>query len=145
MDPISVKKESVTPDELFPDEEHGHPCLPVDHILAQFKSATEKMKKIKEVHTLISNIMSAHQWGKNTFKSVQGLLLKIKGYHEILFQRFAKSLPYFASLNESDKQMLITQNSRLYVQYILSHYLNAPSAYDQLTWLLGSNLPELSK
>lgn len=142
--PMKVKNESAKK-EL--DEEQDTPCLGVGPIKCKFKRATTKMKKVPEVHILISNLISAHKWGKPNFKSVHGhhLLMKIKGYHEVLFQTFAKSLPYFASLNESDQQMLVTLNSRLYVHYILSHYLNAHNVYDQLTWLLGSNLPKLSK
>ena len=148
-----MKKELVTAaaaeakcEQLFhPDEETGWPYLHVEPILAQFRRAEEEMKTIHGVETLISNIVSAHKWDLSTLTNMQTMLMKTKSYHKLLFQDFAERLPYFLSLTEADQSTLITRNSKLYYIYILGHYANADNGFEQLTWLLGSNLPPLGE
>ena len=46
----------------------------------------------------------------------------------------------FINLHKSDQRKLLARNVPLYVQYVLARYINSDSGYEQIRWLLGSEI-----
>ncbi len=54
-----------------------------------------------------------------------------------LFREYAFQQPEFASLSRLDQRRLLCRNAPLFVQYLLGRYFCAPTAYEQLHWILA--------
>lgn len=52
-----------------------------------------------------------------------------------LVDSFARSLPLFRGLKRSDQELLLKNNTPLYIQYILARYFRSESGLEQLAWI----------
>jgi hypothetical protein len=53
----------------------------------------------------------------------------------MVFSDFAKTQDSFTGLHASDQEILLKNNSQLYIQYILARYFSADSGLDQISWM----------
>ena len=58
-----------------------------------------------------------------------------------LFRYFAHLQPEFSDLSPAEQQQLLTQNTPLFLQYILSGYLKSDNGCEQVRWMLVGKNP----
>ena len=56
---------------------------------------------------------------------------------ETHFKTFAVSQKDFADLPKEDQDLLLAENTPLFVNFVLSNYIMADSGLDQIVWILG--------
>ena len=59
----------------------------------------------------------------------------------MVFSDFAKTQDSFAALQATDQEMLLKNNSQLYIQYILARYFSADTGLEQVLWVSQGNFP----
>lgn len=62
----------------------------------------------------------------------------------MVFSDFARTQDSFAGLQAQDQEMLLKNNSQLYIQYILARYFSSASGLDQVSWMSQGNFPSKS-
>ena len=57
-----------------------------------------------------------------------------------------RAIFFLQSLNQLDQEILLSSNGSLFINYILGRYLTAPTALEQIQWIIGSdNLPSIHR
>lgn len=74
-----------------------------------------------------------------TFEDIK----KVAACFKERFSQFAHYFPHFRNLALDDQRQLLEHNSPLFVQYILARYFGSQTGSEQLSWLLGENIPDL--
>ena len=90
------------------------------------------------VDHFISGHMNSNAWGSSHSKAFLQLI-EINIFAN--FDRFANQNRFFYQLNPSDKSLLLNCNSYLFSEYIMARYMVEETAIDQVTWILGPNVP----
>ena len=90
------------------------------------------------VDHLISGHMNSNTW---TISHTKAFLQLIDINIFTNFYRFAYQNHFFNQLNQFDKTLLLNCNAHLFSEYIMARYMVEDTAIDQLTWILGPNVP----
>ena len=72
------------------------------------------------------------------------VLRMLETFHQLISE-FASTNHMFNTLSAADRSKLMEMNGQLFFWYMVSKYLSAKTGVEQLTVLLGPNIPQMSK
>ena len=68
-------------------------------------------------------------------------MYKLNFYVFLVIKDFASSHRLFSGLTWQDQDTLLTQNTPMYLQYVLAKYFSSDLGIDQISWILGGQIP----
>lgn len=108
----------------------------LDHIRATWTRAVAKMCVDKE---FLEALRSLHLGYAS--RMTKALLKRHMITIARVFKDYAAQQPEFSALSRLDQRKLLCRNTPLFIQYLLGRYLTAPTAEDQLHWILACQVP----
>ena len=90
---------------------------------------------------LLTGHLNITQWNHNHSHFVMILFEYLKR----LTVNFAKRNHLFKSLSKPDQMKILGNNMDLFRQYAIARYFSSANPVDQLSILMGSNLPEMGE
>ena len=85
------------------------------------------------IQTLVSGHLNKDLWSTEHSMAFQ----EIMEDSTILMREFSAKLLLFSSLTSSDQNLLLTNNTKFFKEYLISRYLMANDGVNQLSWILG--------
>ena len=108
----------------------------VQHLEITWKKALDKVRAEdggKEDHSWIDGLLCFHlgTYAPLNKSDLKGYLIRLAR----IFKYYALQQPEFVSLSKEDQKRLLNFNAPVFIQYILTRYLNAKDPIEQLKWL----------
>ena len=93
------------------------------------------------VSFLIEGHLDKKSWNENHSRAFMRNL-----YHfEDSMMSFAPKSQFFTSLDDNDCILLLEENVKLMGNFVIAQYMNAEAGIDQLKWIFGSAVFDISK
>ena len=133
-------------DQKVPNFSNQDPSFPkstvAEKILSDYLLAYTEVPLCPD---MLQKVISMHKHSSHGNEDDITILKTVFDSFQDLVLAFSTRSQYFQSLTLNDQKMLIENNAKMFLLYILARYFTSWTGMDQLNLLLGPNLPVLCK
>ena len=128
VEPVEVHVEPVIK-KVYVD-----PTIMIQNLQQHFRETISEFNHNKvDINILVCGQLETMEWSAYHSAAFVRVMEANVGFME----HFARKNKSFQSLNPTDQELLLTNNSKLFREYIATRYLVSDTGIDQLEWILG--------